>query len=174
MLLCGFERQALRVAVDLHQSIGQRAGIVGQLGAAAVGFVFTPARDRQLNEHCRDRREDEHQYRKHWIALVAVTPTEEHPEMGKRGYRTRDGRRDRGCQDVSMLDMRELVSEDCAQFPAREQLKNAGGRGNGGVLRVATGRKGIGLRLVDEVDPRHGKARTLRQFGDNLDQLRCR
>ena len=64
--------------------------------------------------------------------------------------------------------------------PAQAQ-GNPGGGGGGGkqargggdrrVLRVAPGGKRIGLRIVDEIDPRHGKARTLAEIAHHMHQL---
>src|SRR5713226_4121350 len=79
MLLGRFERHALGVAIDLQKRVGKRARIARELRAAAVGFVFSAARDRELDEHGRDRREDQNEYRKNGIAMFVVAPAEEHP-----------------------------------------------------------------------------------------------
>ena len=54
--------------------------------------------------------------------------------------------------------MGELVGDHAGDFLAREHLQQAGRRRHRRVLGVASGCECIGLRIVHEIDPRHGQA----------------
>ena len=67
--------------------------------------------------------------------------------------------------------MGQLVRHHAGHFLAAEIAQQAGGRGHGGMLRVAAGREGVRLVLVDQVDARHRQASALRQLVDDIEQL---
>ncbi len=108
----------LRVAIDLRQRICERSRIAGNLGAAAIGFVFASARNGELDQHarrsargsapespgadCDDRRR---------------CAAEEHAEMRERRDRAGDRRGDRRREYVAIPDVRELVCEHAAELP---------------------------------------------------------
>ena len=50
-----------------------------------------------------------------------------------------------------------FVRHHAAQFSRRQKLQDAGGRRHRGMRGIAPGGKGVGLRLVDEIDARHGQ-----------------
>src|SRR3546814_5293522 len=54
--------------------------------------------------------------------------------------------------------MAQLMRHDARHFVAAQHRQQARGGRDGGMVRVAAGREGIGMRLVDQVDAGHGKA----------------
>ena len=76
-------------------------------------------------------------------AAIAITPDH------------RDG--EGGDEDVVVLDVAELVGQHALELHAVELLEQAGGDGDGGVLRVAAGGEGVRGRVVDDVEARLGQ-----------------
>ncbi len=70
--------------------------------------------------------------------------------------------------------MGQLVGHDAGNLLRRQLLKQPGRGGNGGVLRVAAGGKGVGLGIVDDIDLRHRQAGALRQLAHDIEKLRRR
>ena len=52
--------------------------------------------------------------------------------------------------------MSELVRDHTGHFLAREHLQQSGGHRHGRMLRIAPGRKRVWLRIVHDIDARHG------------------
>ena len=53
-----------------------------------------------------------------------------------------------------------------------EHLQQAGGGADGGVLGVAAGGKGVGLRVVGDIDARHGQVGAAGEVADEAVELR--
>ena len=148
----------------VHQA-GRRAG---NRGAAGVGGELARPRDRGLDQHRGERREDDRREQGDGVraAVVAVArAAEEHRKPRDHHDRRGDRRGNRADQDVAMLDVRELVGDDAFQLLLVEDPHDAFGRGDRRVVRVAAGRKGVGRVLRNDVDPRHRQAAALREVG---------
>ena len=104
-------------------------------------------------------------------AVVVAMAAEEHAELRQHRDRAGDGRGDRHHQRVVILDMRELVRDHAGELLAAERLHKAGGHGDRGVLRIAAGGEGVGLRIVHHEDARHRQAGAPGELGDEPDQL---
>ena len=68
--------------------------------------------------------------------------------------------------------MAEFMGHDAGHFFAAEHREQAGGRGHGGVLRIAAGGEGVGSVRIDQVDARHRQAGALCKLGDEAIELR--
>ncbi len=76
-------------------------------------------------------------------------------EAGEQGDASDHDAHDQGEADVVVPDVGHLVAQYALQFLAVHLLQEATGHGNRRVLRVASGREGVGRRVVDDVDARH-------------------
>ena len=164
---------AARVVVDFLQRVGERTGIARYFSATTVGFEFTGARDRHLDQAGRQRGEDrdrDGRQRIDWPAILVAT-TEKHGKVGQGRNRTGQSRRNRRGQDVAVFDVGELVRHHTAQLTLAEHLQNAVGCGDRRVLGVASGGEGIGLRFVNDVDARHRQAGSPSQIADDVVQI---
>ena len=59
---------------------------------------------------------------------------------------------------IAVLHMRQLMRHDAGHLLIAQLLEQPGGGGHRGVLRVAAGGEGVGLRVVDQIDLRHRQA----------------
>jgi hypothetical protein len=134
-----------------------------QLRAGRVCQVLALPRDRKLEQHCSDRSDDDRQQRpdepdRAGVLVVSAEQKRELQDVRDRGDRARHHGRDRRHEDVAVLDVRELVGEHTPHLLRRQVLQQALGDGDSGVLRVAPGRKCVGLLGRDRVEARHGYA----------------
>ena len=60
------------------------------------------------------------------------------------------------------------MGEDAAELALIHQVEDAGRHGDCGVVRVTSGREGIGLRPVDEVEAGHREAGPVGEVADDL------
>ena len=67
-------------------------------------------------------------------------------------------------QRVAVLDVAELMREHAGKLVAIQPLEQPGGDRDGGMLGIAPGGKGVGLRIVHDVDLGHGQARVRREL----------
>ena len=90
---------------------------------------------------------------------VGVAPVPPPPKIRQhlrhRGDHTGDGGSHRGGQDVPVVDVHQLVAQHAAEFAGVEQLQDALGAADGGVLRVPAGGEGVRRHGRRNVDPRH-------------------
>ena len=115
MLFGRYQGQALGVTLHFRQRIGERVRVAADLGAAAVGLEFARARNRHLDQHRRDRRQNHHDQPDDRIGALAVAaPAEQKAELGDGGDRPGHGGGYGGNQDVAMLHMRQLVRHHAA------------------------------------------------------------
>ena len=173
MLFGGRQRQALRVTVHFRQRVGQRTRIAGQLGAAAVGVVLARARNGELNQHRRDRREDQHQKREHWIRVPSSRRPKNMPKCASAEIAPAIVAVIVEVRMSRWLDVSELVRKHPAQLARGQQLDNAGRRGDRGVLWIAAGGERIRLRFVDQVNPGHRQAGAGGELAHHPVELRC-
>ena len=160
---------------NLGQRRGERHGLSGDLGTTAVRAILARAADRHLHKHGGERSENDHQDdadNPQRIVAVAVA-TEQHAEIGQHGNRTGDGRGHGHHQRIAVAHMRQFMGHHPRDLVRGKQAQQAGGRGDGGVLRIAPRGKGIGLRIVHDVNLGHGQAGTLREVFDQLIEFRC-
>ena len=137
---------------------GGRQGkrVTGNLRAEAVGAVLSCPADSHLNQHGRDRgcqrgNQDTNESER----IVVAAPAEEEREIGQHGDGAGERRCDRHDQRVAIADVGQFVGHDTGHFRFTELVQETGGRGHGGIFRVTPGGKGIGLRIVDQVDLGH-------------------
>ena len=127
----------------------------------------------QLGIHQRARRERAHATRVRPAVAVARSAAEHRAPLRHAGEH-HDGRGDRrryrADEDVTVLDVRQLVGNDAFELALRQELHDAFGRGHRGVARISAGRERVGRHVRDHVDPRHGQAGLLREPGGHAVQ----
>ena len=144
---------ALRRRLDLRKRAHQPVRAAGDRRAAGVGVELARPRDRRLNQHRGDRRQDHRREQRDRVRAMRdrrrapppknIAKRDDHHD--RRGQRRRDG----ADQDVAMLDVRELVRDHAFELVVAQDLQDAFGRGDRGVLRVAAGRKGVRRRAAE-------------------------
>jgi len=80
--------------------------------------------------------------------------------MGQIGDGTGEGGRNCGDQDVPVFYMSQFMGHDPGQFLVGEEPHDAGRGGNSGMLRVATGGKGVRAVVLNDVHLRHRQSGT--------------
>ena len=85
-----------------------------------------------------------------------------------------NGRRDGHDQRVMVLDVRELVRDHAGELLAAQLVHQAGGHGDGGVLRIAAGGERVRLVLMHDEDARHRQLRVARELRDQVEEVRRR
>ena len=163
----------LGTAGDLLQRRGERQRPFADLGTLAVSLVFARPADRHLHQAGGERPENEQGERaEHADIVVVVAPaTEEHAEIGQHGDGAGDGSGDGHQQRVVVLDMAELVREHAGKLLLVHGAKQAGGDGDGGILRITPGGKRVRLRVVHDIDPRHRQPGRCRKLAHQCVQL---
>ena len=175
----GVERNPLRHGVDLLQRLGQPVRVAGDLRAAGVRRELARARNRHLDEHRGQRRQDDRREQRDRVvpAIAALAAPAVPAEDGgvlrharehhdRRGERRGDG----ADEDVAMLHVRQLVRNDAFELGVGQHLQNAFGRRDRGVLGIAAGRERVRRRIRDDVDLRHRQHRLPRQALDDAEQ----
>ena len=71
-----------------------------------------------------------------------------------------------------LLHMAEFMGHDAGDLVAGEHLQQAGGGADGGMLGVAAGGEGIGLRVVGDIDARHGQVGARGKVADEAVEFR--
>ena len=160
------ERVAAGAVLELVERRGQGERVAGQRRAVLVGVVLAGAADRHLHDAGGQRTEDHQADRGDRVGAVPAA-AEEQAELGderdRRGHGAGDGRR----EDVAVVDVHQLVAEDAAQLALVEQLQDALGAADRGVLRVATGGERVGRVGGGDVEPRHRLLRLVRELADD-------
>src|SRR5215211_193071 len=172
----------LAVAGDLLQRVGQSLGITGELDGGGVGEILALAGDGELEETGEDGSEDgEHDGDDDHYELYVPTasPAPASAATEPEAAQEEVGDQDRGADqdadqhrvaDVEVADVGHLVRDDALELVPVELVQEAGGHGDGGVLRVATRGEGVGGGIVDNVDLRHRKARGQRHLLDDVEE----
>ena len=144
------------------------------LRAGTVGSIFAGTADRHLHEHSGERRDDcgdENADNTEAVVVVAAASAEEEGEIGEHRNSAGDCRGDGHGERVAVLNMGELVGHHPGDLVAGERLEEAGGGADGGMLGVATGSKGVWLRIVGDIDTRHGQAGPGGQVANDVIEL---
>jgi hypothetical protein len=74
-------------------------------------------------------------------------------------------------QRVAAFDVGQLVPDHTGQLGIVQTLHQSGRYRDRGVFRTTAGRKGVGLWVVHDIDPRHRQAATLGKPGDHVVKL---
>lgn len=94
-----------------------------------------------------------------WVLILVVSTAREHRSPHRHARDEGDSHGDRGGdgadEDVSVLDVGELVGEHGAKLLFVEQLQDPLRNRDCGVLLIAPGRKGVWLKVRRDVQPRH-------------------
>src|SRR5581483_10967933 len=119
------------IVAQLLERGDQARRVAGELDAGEVGERLAPAADGELHQLRDERREDQQQ----------------EPEDG-------EGHRERGDEDVVVLDVAQLVSDHAFELEAVHLVEQAGRHRDRRVLRVSAGGERVRGRVVDHVHPR--------------------
>ena len=125
---------------SLRSALASASGSPVTWAPVASAGVLAAAADRHLDDAGGERAEDDQRQARQHVAALAVAPAEQHRQLREVGQERDDGRErggDRADEDVAVADVRELVAEHAAQLALVEQLEDALGDADGGVLRVA-------------------------------------
>ena len=118
---------ALRCSVSSASARG--CGVAQELGAGRVGHVLALPRDGDLDDHRRDRRQDDRGERpdqaERAVVVVAAEEQRELEEVGDGRDRAGDHRGDARDEDVAVLDVGDLVREDALQLAAGQGVQDA-------------------------------------------------
>ena len=85
-------------------------------------------------------------------------PPKKQAEIGQHRDRPGDGCRNRHHEGVAILDMGEFMRHHARQLLHREKAEQPCRRRYGSVCRIPSSGKGVGLVLLDNVDPGHRQA----------------
>ena len=127
-------------------------GLPAMRRAAGVGVELARPRNRRLNQHRRDRRQDHRRQQRDRVAAVAIVAAaaaEEHREARDHHDRRGERRRDRARQDVAVLHVRQFVRDHAFEFVVVQHLQDAFGRRHRRVLRIAAGRERVRRRSAE-------------------------
>ena len=148
------------VAVELLQGASQGMGAAGDGGSGRIGLVFTAAGDGHLNQGRGQRGDNHHRQGCHGIAVFVIAPAAEDKSPLGHGCQVADGACHYRChgadQDVPVTDMAQFMGNHSLQFLPAQYVHDAAGDGDGGMLRITAGGKGVGRGIVHQVDPRFG------------------
>ena len=100
--------------------------------AGFIGLVFTRARDRQLDQHGGNGREDDHEQRRQSATVTIIVTTAESAKQsgpithtGHESNRAREGSSNRTDEDVTIAYVPEFVGQHALQFLIIQQIENA-------------------------------------------------
>lgn len=164
--------------LQLPQGSGQCTGLAGDPRAGLVGEELPVAGDRHLHQQGRNRHRDHHDdaddEEQSVVAVPAPPAGEAHEEHHPRseGQNGRDGRGDSHDEDVTVLHMRHLVTDNALELVVVQDAKDAGRRHDGGVVGVPPGGEGVGHLGVADADLRHGKTGLVSDLPHDVVQAR--
>ena len=171
------DRDGLDTTLEGLERVRERAPFAEQLRGGRVGEILALPRDGELQDHRRDRRDEDRRQRaddaERAVVLVAAEQPAELEEVRDCRDCGADHRGDRRHEDVPVQHVGELVREHAANLLAGEVAHEALGDGHGRVLRAPARRKCVRLLGRDQVQPRHRQAGPLRQILDVGVDLGC-
>ena len=169
-----FHRTIFDAALQLFECAGESLGVSRDFRAGLVGCVFARAADAELDERGRyGRNQDCHQHQQRVLVFVAAAAKDaaKHHDLGDH----LDGACDRGDdgagEDIPVLDVAHFVPKHAAQFAVSEQSPDPGCHRHHAMLGVAAGSKGVGRIRFDDVNARHGHARSLGDFAHHREKV---
>ena len=171
----GHERRRPGGRVDLLERLRQTMGTPCNSRAPLVGGELARARDRRLDDECGEGCQDGGGQKDEHVAAAPVlihptNPPEDEPPPRNRGEHHDGGGdrgRDRACEDVAVLHVRQLMTDHAFELRVAEESQDPVGRGHRGVFRTASRREGVGGVGRDHVNLGHRQACPL---GEPLDQ----
>ena len=162
-------RDPLRVHLQALQRLGQGTAVADQLGRRRIGLELPAAADSGLDHGSRDRGQDGQGQLAEGIAVAVAAAAREHRpphgDMGDERHRHADGRGHRADQDVAVADVGQLMGQHPADLVPAHRLGEPRGDAHRGVLGVAAGGEGVGLRIGRHVQLRHRHVRPGAQLG---------
>ena len=153
------------------ERVGERQRAAEDLGAHPVGLELPLPRHGVLDDHRRDRADDQRGDRREGMAIAVVAAAAEHEQVGQVPDGARHARRDRRDQHVAVLDVGELVRDDALQLLGRHVAQDPGSDRDDGFARVPSGGERVGLFLLGDGHPGHGEPRALAQAIDHAIKL---
>ena len=141
------------------------------------------ARDRHLHHEGEERRQDgqddgDHEEDRPGAAAVVAVATSDaeegraQEEVGDQGDHADQHADEHGEADVEVAHVRHLVGHDALELVAAHHLQQPGRHRHRSVLGVPTRGEGVGGRVVDDVDGRHGDAGGDRHLLDHVPEDR--
>src|SRR5213594_1250805 len=174
------QRDLLAVRLELSQRRRERQWIVRERGALIVGAVLARTADGELDEHRRERQQDDpedhpdHPERAR-VAIVAIAAAEPHRPLrhlrhvaDRAGDRCDDGHHER----VSVANVPELVRQHAGEFPFGHDVEDPARHRDDRVLRVAAGGERVRRGLIDDEDAWRRETRGLGDAADDPVELR--
>ncbi len=141
--------------------------------AGGVGLVFAGAGDRHLQQQRGEGAEEGDDEEDDGVgaafAIICAPPTmaPQRRQVHEHGERAGDGGGDRTDEDVAVAHVRQLVGDHALELLLVHDLEQTLGGGDGGVAGIAAGGEGVGRRVGDDVDLRHGEVLALGQLSDD-------
>ena len=124
-----------------------------------IRLIFAGTRNRKLNEHGRDRSQDQHQQRTpDATTIVAVShAAKEETKAGQIRNRAGNRRRDRTDQDIPIINVSQFVRQHAFQLFIAQQAKDAMSDRNRSVRRITAGGESVGRFHGNHINLGHGK-----------------
>ena len=156
-------------------------GVPAILAPPASATKLTRSRDPRLNQHRRNRREDDgrdHRDRVRAFPVVAMAAAAKHGGELRHASEHHDGRGNGGShradENIPVFDVRKLVREHAFELLIVEQLHDAFGGRNRRVVRVTSRGERVGRHIGNDVHLRHGQRRLRRQSPNHVRKLMIR
>ena len=107
------------------------------------------------------------------MIIVAVTTTEEQPELRQHRNGAGDRRRDRHGQSIMIFNMGELVCDHAGELVLSQLLEQTGRSSYRRMPWIASSGKRVRLRIVHKVHARHRQPSAVRKLPHQADKTRC-
>ena len=169
---------ALRPLVDLVEGAGQALGIAGDARAGGISFIFARARNGQLDQRGRQRRQDHHgehgQHAAPPVVAPAATAAKPSEQLGIPDHAPNQSDGAGQCghhgagQDIAILHVPEFVRQHAFNFLVVADVQNAARHRHRGVIGIAARGKGVGRIRGNEIDLGNRDVRLGGQALDNL------
>ena len=167
------------IVLDLFECRCEVVRVAADLCATLIRAVLARARDRHLDERRRNRGDDrrcDHSDDAAAVVVARASCAEDRRKLGNVCRIRDDGRHRRGDgrnEDVTMLDVRQLMPEHARDLVVVEDAHQPRRNGDSRMGRIAPRRECVRRVLVDDVDARHRESRIPREFLDQAVELRC-
>jgi len=155
---------------------GQGLAIPDESCSSPISLKFTTSTDCHLEQQRSDRRQKDQSQFPDRVSIPAppATAAEDHGELGDSSserYRSGNGRGDRTDQDVTILRVGHLVSENSTDLGPLEIFDQALGDANSLMRRVASRCKSIRLRIRADVETGYGQTRAIAALSHDIPVL---
>ena len=163
-----YHRPPLRIDIEFGQRAGQSIRIPSKVRAGGIRLIFARTRHGKLDQHGRNRAEDEHQQRTHSPAATLIAIPEEKSKAGQIRNRAGNGGCNRTDQDVAVIHVTQFMRQHTLKFLVIQEIKNALRHRNGCMARIASGGERIRRIGRDNVDLGHRQPDALRHPLDHV------